>query len=115
MKKYQSLVVIILVTEVVRMLLLRSDSTLLVHYLSDHFSNTFQTLVMVTSVLNLILWLPAAIWIYNDAKNQPVLPIIWALAVLLLGFKGVILYLVFLIIFDKTDKTKTDENIANSV
>ena len=112
MKKYQTLVVIILVTEVVQMMFLQPGSSILVHFFSDHLSNTFQTLVIVTSVLNLIIWLPAAIWIHDDAKNQPIHPIIWALAVLFLGFKGVIFYIAFLILFNLQGKVKISENIT---
>jgi hypothetical protein len=112
MKRYQTLMIIILITEVVYMLFLQSGSQILVHYFADNFANTVSTIYIVTIVLNIILWLPAAIWIYNDANEQPVLPLVWGLVVLILGFKGVILYIAFLILFSLKDKEIKSGNIG---
>ena len=109
MKKYQTLVIIILITETVNMLFLQSGSRILVHYFADHFANTLTTIYIVTFILNIVLWLPAAIWIYSDAEGRSILPVIWALVVLMLGFKGIILYIVFLILFNLKDNPRIKE------
>jgi len=111
MKRYQTLAIIVLITEAISMLFIRSGSQMLVYFFADHFPNKVSTIFMITAVLNLIIWLPAAIWVYTDAKEKPLIPLVWALMVLILGFKGVIFYLAFLLLFYLMDKSKIAEHI----
>lgn len=56
--------------------------------------------------LQLILWLPIAIWALIDSKKCLFLPFLWCLLVIFLGFKGLIIYLLVKVLH-KIETTKS--------
>ncbi|MFA5271239.1 MAG: hypothetical protein WC412_02730 [Candidatus Omnitrophota bacterium] len=107
MKKYKSLILLLLACGILRSIM-EIAPPLVVAYLTKNKIITqplnFLTISSLGIILGLVIWLPAAIWIYKDEKNNLFLGLIWLFFFLFFGFPGVIFYVLLRLLTDKENR-----------
>ena len=104
MKKYQTLVLLLLICGALRALM-EFIPPMVVAYLAKNKIITqplnYLTIGTIGIILGLIIWAPVAIWVHKDAKENLFASWLWLLFILFFGFQGVIFYVLLRILVGK--------------
>lgn len=77
-------------------------------------SGIFQISAILRILLDVILWIPVAVWIYRDSKKETSSAWLWAMLVFIAHYQGVAIMLIVKHLVDKAPNNEVVADAANS-